>query len=815
MNETRGRVLRRPAAGARFAAALLAALCGKAMALHGKIELSGDNLDWVLNSSLTAGLGIRTQSPSAALIAKTDLNPSVCTQPYQSCIGLFRTQLFKSQHIVAAPGGPLSNGDQGDLNYGKYDLIQAPLKLTEDLTLKWRDFSVFTRVLYFYDEVNRHFTEYNPNLITAQNLATVGRAAPLYPGGRVYGPGGPVYFSRSDGETLREAGSAWQFLDSYVADNFTLYGWQVGLRIGRQTVNWGESTTLLLNSLSQSNPINANNVYRIGSRTEEYFIPLNQIVLDLSDDRWSLSSYYKFEWQSVELPAPGTFFSDLDIGSHDAGRYLTLGLGSAADPQCLGVLGDSPLALTTNTCSSIYRLPDWEARSGGQYGVNLGYYAENLGNGTQFNLSYQHYHSQLPYVSFFSTYPSCARSAGNPGGIDATNFLSLLQTCPDLPLNHFPNHDDPASATSSVAAFDSIRFVFEYPEDIDLLGLSFNTAVGDWSVQGELAYRPNKPLQVDAADLGYAAFGPTLTHCNDAHSGPAGNGCSGSRLGLGISPSGGVQNYGSSDLVDAQGNIVYRDTLNLAGMGALPSAARAFPNFVIPYRGGSIGENAACYPQGDPRHHAYDRNSPCYIRGYERFADLNFNFSATRIWGASQNWLGADQLILTGEAGAEWVPNLPALDVLPLQGPGNSRYNPTAGADGSGADGSRRACAGASDCSYGPDGLRFNPHQQDASTFPTAFSYGFRGLLSASYENTPLPSIGLHPSLLYKQDVSGIAPAPGGNFIAGRKEVDLRLETRYRSALSLTLGYTWFWGGGANNTLSDRDYLQLFMRYQF
>lgn len=36
-----------------------------------------------------------------------------------------------------------------------------------------------------------------------------------------------------------------------------------------------------------------------------------------------------------------------------------------------------------------------------------------------------------------------------------------------------------------------------YPEDIELWGMSFNTTIGDWGVQGEFTYRPNQPLQVD------------------------------------------------------------------------------------------------------------------------------------------------------------------------------------------------------------------------------------------------------------------------------------------------------------------------------
>lgn len=36
-----------------------------------------------------------------------------------------------------------------------------------------------------------------------------------------------------------------------------------------------------------------------------------------------------------------------------------------------------------------------------------------------------------------------------------------------------------------------------YPEDIQLFGVSFNTTLGDWGVQGEVSFRHDQPLQVD------------------------------------------------------------------------------------------------------------------------------------------------------------------------------------------------------------------------------------------------------------------------------------------------------------------------------
>jgi hypothetical protein len=468
-------------------------------------------------------------------------------------------------------------------------------------------------------------------------------------------------------------------------------------------------------------------------------------------------------------------------------------------------------------------------RTSGQYGVKLDYYADWLNNGTDLSAYYMHYHSRLPYAGFFATYPSCARAGGNAAHNDATNTVQfLLQDCPDIPLLHsITDSKNPESqfSTSDALPLDTARIALEYPEDIDLIGFSFNTTLGDYSIQGEVAYRPNLPLQVDEHDLAFAAFGPTLSNCQDRTSGTLHSGCTGSVGGIGYTPTGGTTLYGPSDFTPATAGTGYADTFDL-GIGALPGSARAFPNFIIPYRGGAIGENQACYPQPGSADDAaygfnkfshpyfpYNKASPCYIRGYERFQVYQFNLGATRVLGATDNPIGADQVLILGELGATYVPFLPAYNVLVLSAPGTN-YGPTAGADGSGADGSRRSCAGASECGVGGDGLRFNPHQQDASGYPDKLSYGLRLITIAHYENV-LPGIGLHPTIIYSQDLVGTAPGPAGNFIAGRKSCNTLVEARYRSSLSFDLGYTWYWGGGVYNTLSDRDFAQFFVKYQF
>jgi hypothetical protein len=856
----------RSLAGAALILGALSAMPAWAIDFTFQPPFTGDQVKGTLNTTFTAGIGMRMQAPAADLIAKGDLNPDVCGPPYQSCQGLFRTQVYPSQHLTAAPGSFSSNGDFGDLNYRhKYEIFQAPAKVTSDITLTYKDFGVFARALYFYDFVNNNFTQYNPNEITPQNYQQVGRVGTDLPVpqnlvggpcsavagtlngllspvlsllqpvltannlplpvpnltsvcGRLYGPGALVRAKRTDAEVLAQAGTNIQYLDAYFFGKLPLWGDRtLTFKIGRQLVNWGESTTLVLNSLNSSNPVNANNFYRVGTQVEEDFIPVNMVDLSFSPiDNLSVEGYYQLEWKPIEAPTPGTYFSDINVGTRYTGQTLSADFGQLAyDPDCLGKLLDNVLSALVPSCSTIDRLPDWNPKTAGQYGVKLDYYSDSFNNGTDMAVYYENYHSRLPYASLFSAYPSCARREGNKLNNDSTNVVQLLMDCPDFPIFH---PGDPTQATSSALQVETAKFVLEYPEDIHLAGASFSTTVGSYSIQGEVAYRPNKPMQVDAHDLAFAALGAQGTRCGDIQ-------CEGSTVGLGLAPGGGTALYGPSDAVNQSGVAYTHDTYDLI-VGHAPGAQRAFPNFIIPYRGGTVGENTPCYPlQGteDEKIHGfsgfthpyypYNHNSPCYIQGYERMQDFEFNLGATKVIPASDNFIGADQIILVYEWGAEYVPFLPPYDQLVLQGP-NSTTGPTAGADGSGANGSRTACSNIPDCSYGGDGLRFNPHQQDHAGYPRPFSWGYRVIGLLDYEQI-LPNVTLKPFLLWSQDVGGISPGPAGNFIKGRKSLASLYEFRYKQSLSFSMGYTWYWGGGIYNDLSDRDFAQAFVKYQF
>jgi len=114
------------------------------------------------------------------------------------------------------------------------------------------------------------------------------------------------------------------------------------------------------------------------------------------------------------------------------------------------------------------------------------------------------------------------------------------------------------------------------------------------------------------------------------------------------------------------------------------------------------------------------------------------------------------------------------------------------------------------------DGLRFNPHQANLDLYPDKFSWGYRFISLIRYESV-FPGISFQPMVIWQHDVGGTAPQPlDTNFVEGRKTATLNIETRYKSALSIVPGYTWFTGGkdGAN-VYKDRDFAQIYIKYQF
>ncbi|MGB1581112.1 MAG: DUF1302 domain-containing protein, partial [Nevskiales bacterium] len=787
----------------------------------------GSGIQGTINTELSVGAQWRMEDRANHLIGKANLNPSVCPNSCQGhafdagqtdlrLLGITVAETDipgtgpgANQRAVDAPGMFSANHDNGNLNYDQYDLTQAVAKIKQDISLSYAGIEFFARYYFFYDVENYDRKNFRPNVMTPAAVAA--QQARINSG--QYGtavPGEAIELSRSSRDR-EQNGSDFRLLDFNVTGYLPFIGdRELGVTVGRQQINWGESTVIIVNSLNTLTSPDLNALYRPAFlNLDEVLRPVPAIKLGTDiTDTLSAEIFYQYDWEGVEIPAPGNFMSFLDVGTNNNRDTVNLAFGKVAeDPFRIGRAEESLLSAVSDIRGDIRLRPQNEPEDGGQYGLALNYYADWLNDGTELRFYAANYHSRLPYLSFYGADLSCAANL-MPTNDGVTGILSLVNPlaspgagdgCPNADVGRFlgavtagvPVVGQPllAAAVAGLAGslggivggdgtgplgeaypLSTAEAILDYPEDIRVYGISFNTAFGDLSLQGEVSYRPNLPVQIDEVDLAFAALNPAAPYgCL-----LAGSGCApGSRddsIALGLP--------GAPGVVDPL------EAANLAGR------RHAFPDLVTAYRGRTPG---SVLP-GE------------YIQGYERLPVAQYILGATYIIGP-KNWLNADQIILFGEVGATHILDYPNPCELPLDGPGTTTHI-TAGADGTGtaSGGGHGVCSAPGDSVYdAPSGVRFNPTQQDPDGYADEFAWGYRMIAIIRYESV-FPGISFEPIILFADDVKGTAPGPGENFLEGRQNIVANVEMRVGNRWSFSAGYAWFRGAEPYNLISDRDF---------
>ena len=428
-------------------------------------EFENGELKGSLDTTVSYGISIRTEDPAEGLIGKGTINPLIALQGQTLPGPLAGLGAFPgSAAQIAAPGRFSGNRDDGNIKYEKGDAFSNAFKVTSELELTYRDWGFFTRASYFYD------------------------------------------FENSDRDDFTQAAKEKVASDFRLYDAFVWKNYALGandevsgtIRFGKQVVSWGEST-FIQNGINVVNPVDVSRLRVAGAELKEAFLPTNMLFASTKfSESVSMEAYYQFDWKPTEIDPSGTYFSSNDFAS-PGGTYIMLGFGTVTQPvnnpenfASTCILG-KPAAGQTNVANSdrfaelsaIYgpvvagqllasscgaagaRLADNEARDSGQFGLALRWYAEAL-NQTEFGFYAMNYHSRLPLLS----------------GRAANVIL-------------------PAPAANSAA------LIVEYPEDIHLFGVSFNTTLpGGVAWQGEVSYRPNMPLQVDDVEVLFAGLSP-------------------------------------------------------------------------------------------------------------------------------------------------------------------------------------------------------------------------------------------------------------------------------------------------------------------
>ena len=257
-------------------------------------------------------------------------------------------------------------------------------------------------------------------------------------------------------------GRSNDLLDLFVQGRFRVFNRSLRIRLGRQVVSWGEST-FIQNGINVINAIDVANFRTPGARLRDALIPSPMAHISYTLTRnLSMEALYITSFDEVEIDPKGAYFSTSDIASLDGDKAF-LGFGRRADDT----RGPIPLG---GPEAQLWVDRSWVSKPDGdeQYGVAFRYFAQWLNN-TEFGLYYLNYDSRLPLISAVK---------GAPVG-----------------------YAD-ASGTRQPTGAELASYFVEYPENIDLFGLSFNT-LGPMGIalQGEYSYRPNVPLQLSAVEV--------------------------------------------------------------------------------------------------------------------------------------------------------------------------------------------------------------------------------------------------------------------------------------------------------------------------
>lgn len=183
-----------------------------------------------------------------------------------------------------------------------------------------------------------------------------------------------------------------------------------------------------------------------------------------------------------------------------------------------------------------------------------------------------------------------------------------------------------------------------------------------------------------------------------------------------------------------------------------------------------------------------------YAQGFIVRDTIQAQMTFTHLFGPA---LGADNFTMLGEVGGVRINNMPAQDVLRLNGPNTDR----SGAPLIGANGPSQGIH--TNLSNGPE---TNP-------FPTASAWGYRILAKADYNNV-FAGVNLSQRLVFSHDVNGITPDPLFMFVKDRKSAAYAVTFDYLNKWSGELSYNWFWGGvGTTNNTEDRDFVSFNIKY--
>lgn len=343
-----------------------------------------------------------------------------------------------------APGKLSGQTGGSNLNFNKGDTISTVAKGAFDLDLKKGSMGLFVRANVWGD------------LALGHDAVPYGNYANQFRANEALSDKGFAPSAKFNNAEVREA---------YLYNQFDLgEGRTLDARLGRQTLQWGGAQMISGGINSAINAPDFASQFRPGALPTDSKLPLGMLSAKLSGTDWSLEGFLPYESRRAVLPGCGTFF--------DTASAFPQGCNMAAivTPPLVPLSMASEAAQIGNGLY-LHRADDVKASNSGQYGLAYGFKSSALD--TDFKVYAMNTHASMLGVRMI---------VENIGGAVA------------------------AAIPQRLAHPNGLKYANVYAENNRLFGLSANKKLdAATTVYGEVAYRPNAPISMNAADL-VAAF---------------------------------------------------------------------------------------------------------------------------------------------------------------------------------------------------------------------------------------------------------------------------------------------------------------------
>lgn len=345
------------------------------------------NKDWKFetNTSLSLGASWSMQNPSSSLLFTPDAN-----------------SIHKDGNGIDV------NGDDGRLNFKKYDAISQIIKGYTEFKLTGQQQGAVLSAKYWYDHA----------------------------------------YETNNGDLKDFDDSAWPRLakfkgidlwDAYIWKNFALSNGQtLNAKLGKHTLNWGKSQ-FFQNGLNSVSAFDFAAINRPGGDLRERVIPVEMFSFSAGiNENLKFEGFYQFKFRPTVVDGCGTFFTVSDVFPENCGPLLIAGGGTSENAMQKHLY--------------IPRTESQMAKNSGQYGFNLKQIIPSLNN-AELGVYFANYHSRLPHYdgttvtasgvenfstsTIYSVYPENIKMYGLSlsGKVGTTSYFSEINHKPNLPLH--------------------------------------------------------------------------------------------------------------------------------------------------------------------------------------------------------------------------------------------------------------------------------------------------------------------------------------------------------------------------------------------